>query len=68
VTRVKVNYTDRWVGIWPPFVFYNPGILRERRISGMIWGGGFESRHPPHFLCAYGLHVPAHDIAVFGKV
>ncbi len=38
-TRVKVNYTDRWVGIWPPFIFYNPGMIRERRISKLIWGG-----------------------------
>ncbi len=41
-TRVKVNYTDRWSGIWPPFVFYNPGMIRERRISKQIWGVGSE--------------------------
>ena len=36
-TQVRVNYTDRWLGIWPPFVFYNPGMIRERRISRAIW-------------------------------
>ena len=38
-TQVRVNYTDRWIGIWPPFVFYNPGMLRERRISRLIFAG-----------------------------
>lgn len=37
LTQVTVNYTDRWVGIWPPFVFLNPGPRRERNIHRLIW-------------------------------
>ncbi len=37
-TRIKVNYIDRWWGMWPPFVFWNPGPFRERRIHREIWG------------------------------
>jgi hypothetical protein len=37
-TKIMVNYTDRWIGIWPPFVFYNPGPKRERNIHRKIWG------------------------------
>jgi len=36
-TEITVNYTDRWVGIWPPFVFLNPGPKRERNIHRLIW-------------------------------
>jgi len=37
-TRITVNYTDRWWGMWPPFVFWNPGPFREKRIHAAIWG------------------------------
>jgi len=37
ITEVTVNYTDRWVGMWPPFVFLNPGPFREKRIHKAIW-------------------------------
>ena len=37
-TRIKVDYCDRWWGMWPPFVFWNPGPARERNIHNAIWG------------------------------
>lgn len=37
-TRVTVDYCDRWYGMWPPFVFWNPGPVRERNIHKAIWG------------------------------
>lgn len=37
LTEVTVNYTDRWVGILPPFVFLNPGFFREKNIHKLIW-------------------------------
>jgi len=37
LTEITVNYTDRWVGMWPPFVFFNPGKGREKSIHRIIW-------------------------------
>lgn len=37
LTEITVNYTDRWVGMWPPFVFLNPGTKREKNIHMIIW-------------------------------
>jgi hypothetical protein len=37
-TRIKVDYCDRWRGMWPPFVFWNPGRARERNIHKAVWG------------------------------
>jgi hypothetical protein len=37
-TRITVDYCDRWWGIWPPFIFWNPGPFRERNIHNAIWG------------------------------
>ena len=37
LTEITVNYTDRWVGMWPPFVFLNPGPFREKSIHKIIW-------------------------------
>jgi hypothetical protein len=37
VTEVTVNYVDRWVGMFPPFVFLNPGPFREKKIHEQIW-------------------------------
>ena len=42
-TRIKVDYCDRWWGVWPPFVFWNPGLARERNIHNEIWGKGSSS-------------------------
>lgn len=39
VTEITVNYTDWWVGMWPPFVFLNPGTKREKNIHRIIWQG-----------------------------
>lgn len=36
-TLITVNYTDRWVGMWPPFIFLNPGFRREKNIHRIIW-------------------------------
>lgn len=36
-TKVSVNYTDQWIGIFPPFAFANHGPLRERKIHKLIW-------------------------------
>ncbi|MFB6355802.1 MAG: hypothetical protein ABEJ65_04735 [bacterium] len=41
-TRITVDYSDRWYGIFPPFVFYNPGLLRESRIHKIIWKKGVD--------------------------
>jgi len=35
-TRVAVSYKDAWVGIWPPFVFWNPGIIVKHRIKDSL--------------------------------
>ena len=40
ITEVTVNYTDRWVGMWPPFAFLNPGPFREKNIHRLIWQTG----------------------------
>jgi hypothetical protein len=37
-TRITVDYCDRWRGILPPFLFYNPGPFREKEIHKAIWG------------------------------
>lgn len=37
MTEITVNYTDRWVGMWPPFLFLNPGFGREKDIHRIIW-------------------------------
>jgi len=37
LTEITVNYTDRWVGMFPPFVFLNPGKGREKNIHRIIW-------------------------------
>jgi len=37
LTESTVNYTDRWVGMFPPFVFLNPGKGREKKIHRIIW-------------------------------
>ncbi len=37
LTEITVNYTDRWVGMFPPFLFLNPGPFREKRIHRLIW-------------------------------
>jgi len=37
-TSITVDYCDRWRGMWPPFVFWNPGPGRERKIHNAIWG------------------------------
>ncbi len=37
LTEITVNYTDRWVGMWPPFIFLNPGSGREKNIHRIIW-------------------------------
>lgn len=31
-TTISINYRDFAVGLWPPFIIYNPGVLRERSI------------------------------------
>jgi len=37
-TRITVDYSDRWSGIWPPFVFSSPGLSQEPAIHSAIWG------------------------------
>ena len=37
-TSVTVDYCDRWVGIFPPFVYYSSGSINESRIQDLIWG------------------------------
>ena len=37
-TSITVNYSDRWKGVFPPFVFWNPGLARERHIHSEVWG------------------------------
>jgi hypothetical protein len=32
-TQVTINYTDSWIGMWPPFVWWNPGLIMECRIK-----------------------------------
>ena len=36
-THITVDYSDRWYGMWFPFVFWNPGTYRERNIHNLIW-------------------------------
>jgi len=31
-TRLTVYFEDSWTGIWPPFVFWNPGMTIKQRI------------------------------------
>ncbi len=40
-TRVTVDYCDRWAGMFPPFVFWNPGLGREKGIHNEIWNKYF---------------------------
>lgn len=37
-TRIMVDYCDRWAGVWPPFIFWNPGGMRESKILDQIFG------------------------------
>ncbi len=37
MTEITVNYTDRWIAMFPPFVFLNPGPFREKKIHRIIW-------------------------------
>ena len=37
-TKILVNYSDRWRGMFPPFLFWNPGFARERHIHDQVWG------------------------------
>ena len=34
---ITVDYCDRWVGMWPPFLFWNPGPFRDSKILDQIW-------------------------------
>ena len=36
-SKISVDYCDRWVGMWPPFLFWNPGPFRGSRILEQIW-------------------------------
>ena len=35
-TRVTVSYKNSWVGIWPPFVWWSPGIIARHRIADSL--------------------------------
>ena len=37
-TSVTVDYCNRWVGIFPPFVYYSSSFINESRIQDLIWG------------------------------
>ncbi len=37
-TSVTVDYCNRWVGIFPPFVYYSSSSINESRIQDLIWG------------------------------
>ena len=30
--KIIVDYEDSWVGIWPPFIWWSPGIIMKHRI------------------------------------
>ena len=36
-SKITVDYCDRWVGMWPPFLFWNPGPFRDSKILDQIW-------------------------------
>ena len=36
-SKITVDYCDRWVGMWPPFLFWNPGPFRGSKILEQIW-------------------------------
>ena len=36
-SKITVDYCDRWVGMWPPFIFWNPGPFRDSKILDQIW-------------------------------
>ena len=36
-SKITVDYCDRWYGMWPPFIFWNPGPFRESKIHKQIW-------------------------------
>ena len=36
-SEITVDYCDRWYGMWPPFIFWNPGPFRESKILKQIW-------------------------------
>ena len=38
-TKITVDYTNRWKGIWPPFVVNDTGSSSEKNIHQIIWGG-----------------------------
>jgi len=40
-TMITVDYSDRWLGMFPPFVFWNPGLGREKGIHNEIWNKYF---------------------------
>ncbi len=35
-TRITVNYKDSWYGIWPPFIFWNPGVIVKYRMINSL--------------------------------
>lgn len=35
-TQITVAYTEQWVGMWPPFVFWSPGIIMRQRLADSI--------------------------------
>ena len=35
-TRVTVRFKNSWVGIWPPFVWWSPGIIIRCRIANSL--------------------------------
>ena len=53
-TQMTIDYNDSWVGIWPPFVWWNPGVIMEHRIKSSLnsfikWQSeGRQSRTIPH--------------------
>ena len=44
-TRVTIDYNDSWIGMWPPFVWWNPGAIITYRIkhslNSFIYGKGY---------------------------
>ena len=51
-TKITVNYDDRWVGMWPPFVYLNLGYGKERNIHRIIWGTSTNAVMPS---CSHGV-------------
>ena len=45
-TRITVDYCDRWYGMWPPFIFWNPGLIRESKIHKLIWKKDYVNNVP----------------------